>query len=111
MVFAQREHHKIRETKAGQPIANFRDLWENRKAWNQWTCVQAHDPQHDASQKGIECSYKNDDLGDPLINFYHAVALKLAAKEEIATIVDLAFRGNVEGAYQKVMRRLLKEQA
>ena len=121
----------------------------------------------------IEFSYKNDDLGDPLINSYHAVALKLATREEIATIVDLAFRanealkefflsvgirlvdfklefgrttdgtiiladeispdtcrlwdketnekldkdrfrrdlGNVEGAYQEVMRRLLGEQA
>ena len=34
----------------------------------------------------IEFSYKNDDLGDPLINDYHALALKLATKEEIALI-------------------------
>ena len=34
----------------------------------------------------IEFSYKNDDLGDPLINSYHALALKLATKEEIETI-------------------------
>ena len=31
----------------------------------------------------IEFSYKNDDLGDPLLNAYHAVALKLATWEEI----------------------------
>ncbi len=31
----------------------------------------------------IEFSYKNDDLGDPLINSYHALALKLATQEEI----------------------------
>ena len=29
----------------------------------------------------IEFSYKNDDLGDPLLNEYHALALKLATKE------------------------------
>ena len=31
----------------------------------------------------IEFSYKNDDLHDPLINDYHAVALKLATWDEI----------------------------
>ena len=31
----------------------------------------------------IEFSYKNDDLGDPLMNAYHAVALKAATREEI----------------------------
>ena len=39
----------------------------------------------------IEFSYKNDDLGDPLINEYHALALKLATKEEIDTIKKYAF--------------------
>ena len=34
----------------------------------------------------IEFSYKNDELGDPLLNAYHALALKLATKEEIETI-------------------------
>lgn len=42
----------------------------------------------------IEFSYKNDDLGDPLINAYHAVALKLASKEEIETIKRYAFKTN-----------------
>lgn len=42
----------------------------------------------------IEFSYKNDDLGDPLINAYHAVALKLATKEEIEQIKQMAFKVN-----------------
>lgn len=42
----------------------------------------------------IEFSYKNDDLGDPLINEYHALALKLAGPNEIQRIKDLAFRVN-----------------
>ena len=42
----------------------------------------------------IEFSYKNDDLGDPLINSYQALALKLATKEEIETIKTLAFKVN-----------------
>lgn len=42
----------------------------------------------------IEFSYKNDDLGDPLINSYHALALKLATREEIETIKTLAFKVN-----------------
>ena len=42
----------------------------------------------------IEFSYKNDDLGDPLMNAYHAVALKAATREEIETIKSLAFKVN-----------------
>ncbi len=42
----------------------------------------------------IEFSYKNDDLGDPLLNEYHALALKLATKDEIAEIKRLAFKVN-----------------
>ncbi|MBQ7580598.1 MAG: phosphoribosylaminoimidazolesuccinocarboxamide synthase [Clostridia bacterium] len=42
----------------------------------------------------IEFSYKNDDLGDPLINSYHAIALKLATKEEIELIKQMAFKVN-----------------
>ena len=45
-------------------------------------------------QPTIEFSYKNDDLGDPLINEYHALALKLATREEIDTIKTLAFKTN-----------------
>lgn len=44
----------------------------------------------------IEFSYKNDELGDPLINTYHAVALKLATPEEIETIKKYAFSVNEE---------------
>ena len=42
----------------------------------------------------IEFSYKNDALGDPLMNAYHAVALGLASWEEIDTIKRMAFRVN-----------------
>ncbi len=42
----------------------------------------------------IEFSYKNDDLGDPLINAYHAIALKLATREEIELIKEMAFKVN-----------------
>ncbi len=42
----------------------------------------------------IEFSYKNDDLGDPLINSYFAVALGLATWEEIDTIKKYAFQVN-----------------
>ena len=42
----------------------------------------------------IEFSYKNDDLGDPLLNEYHALALKLATKEEIALVKSMAFKIN-----------------
>lgn len=42
----------------------------------------------------IEFSYKNDDLGDPLINDYHAMALGLATAEEIEKIKAMAFQVN-----------------
>ena len=42
----------------------------------------------------IEFSYKNDDLHDPLINDYHAIALGLATPEEIEQIKDYAFKVN-----------------
>lgn len=42
----------------------------------------------------IEFSYKNDELHDPLINSYHALALGLATKEEIETIKAMAFKVN-----------------
>ena len=46
------------------------------------------------AQPTIEFSYKNDDLGDPLINDYHALALGLATQEEIDTIKAMAFKVN-----------------
>ena len=42
----------------------------------------------------IEFSYKNDDLHDPLLNAYHAIALHLATREEIELVKSLAFRVN-----------------
>lgn len=42
----------------------------------------------------IEFSYKNDELGDPLLNDYHALALKLATKEEIELIKEYSFKVN-----------------
>ena len=46
------------------------------------------------SQPTMEISYKNDELGDPLLNRYHALALKLATPEEIDTIERYAFKVN-----------------
>lgn len=45
-------------------------------------------------QPTIEFSYKNDALGDPLLNTDHAKALKLATDAEIATIRTMALRIN-----------------
>ncbi|MBQ3869650.1 MAG: phosphoribosylaminoimidazolesuccinocarboxamide synthase [Clostridia bacterium] len=42
----------------------------------------------------IEFSYKNDDLHDPLLNSYHAIALGLATKEEIELIKNMSFKVN-----------------
>ena len=42
----------------------------------------------------LEFSYKNDDLGDPLINSYHALALKLATADEVDAIARYAFKVN-----------------
>ena len=42
----------------------------------------------------LEFSYKNDELGDPFINGYYALALGLSTEEEIETISDYAFKVN-----------------
>lgn len=42
----------------------------------------------------LEFSYKNDELGDPFINSYYALALDLATKEELDTIAKYAFKVN-----------------
>ncbi|MBQ6467123.1 MAG: phosphoribosylaminoimidazolesuccinocarboxamide synthase [Clostridia bacterium] len=42
----------------------------------------------------IEFSYKNDDLHDPLMNAYHAIALGVATREEIELIKSMAFKVN-----------------
>lgn len=42
----------------------------------------------------VEFSYKNDELGDPLLNSYHAAALGLATREEIDEMIKTAFKIN-----------------
>ncbi|MBS6398210.1 MAG: phosphoribosylaminoimidazolesuccinocarboxamide synthase [Clostridiales bacterium] len=44
----------------------------------------------------LEFSYKNDELGDPFINSYYALALGLADRAEIDRITEMAFRVNEE---------------
>lgn len=39
----------------------------------------------------LEFSYKNDDLGDPMINTYMALAVGIASKEDIDTVTKMAF--------------------
>ena len=51
----------------------------------------------------IEYSYKNDDLGDPMINPAQALALKLATPAEIETIRTMSFKIN------DVMKAFFKE--
>jgi phosphoribosylaminoimidazole-succinocarboxamide synthase len=51
----------------------------------------------------VEFSYKNDDLGDPLINDYHALALGLATQEEIDLIKKHAF------AINELLKSFMKE--
>lgn len=42
----------------------------------------------------LEFSYKDDDLGDPMINDYFAIAIGAATREEIDVITDYTFRIN-----------------
>lgn len=42
----------------------------------------------------LEFSYKDDALGDPMINDYYAIAIGAATKEEIDTITDYVFKIN-----------------
>lgn len=42
----------------------------------------------------LEFSYKDDDLGDPMINDYYALAIGAATREEIERITELAFKVN-----------------
>ena len=42
----------------------------------------------------LEFSYKNDELNDPFINSYYALALGLATQEEIDKISEYAFKVN-----------------
>lgn len=51
----------------------------------------------------FEFSYKNDDLGDPMINDYYALALGLATREEIEKITEMTFKVN------DVLKKYFKE--
>lgn len=51
----------------------------------------------------LEYCYKNDELGDPIINDYHIAALGLATKEQMAQIAQMALKVN------DVMRAYLKD--
>ena len=42
----------------------------------------------------LEYCYKDDDLGDPMINEYHIAALGVATKEELDKIADYSFHVN-----------------
>ncbi|MGI5966394.1 MULTISPECIES: phosphoribosylaminoimidazolesuccinocarboxamide synthase [Anaerotruncus] len=42
----------------------------------------------------LEYSYKDDALGDPMINDYHVFAMELATPEELKLIADYSFRIN-----------------
>ena len=45
-------------------------------------------------QPSLEYSYKDDSLGDPMINDYHILSLGLATREELDTIAGYAFKVN-----------------
>jgi len=45
-------------------------------------------------QPVVELYYKNDDLGDPLINYYHALALGLATREEMLYMEEMGLKIN-----------------
>ena len=42
----------------------------------------------------LEFCYKDDELGDPIVNEYHILAAELAAKEEVDVIADMALKVN-----------------
>lgn len=42
----------------------------------------------------LEFSYKDDELGDPMINDYYAIAIGAATQEEIDRITELVFKVN-----------------
>ncbi len=53
-------------------------------------------------QTVLEYCYKDDELGDPMINETHIYAMALATKEELETISDYAFKINeILSAYLK----------
>ena len=42
----------------------------------------------------LEYCYKDDDLGDPMVNDYHILAMGYATKEDLDTIADYTFKIN-----------------
>jgi len=42
----------------------------------------------------LEYCYKNDELGDPMVNEYHIYAMGLATKDEMERIADMSFKVN-----------------
>ena len=52
----------------------------------------------------LEYCYKDDDLGDPMVNDYHILAMGWATKEELDTIADYTFRINefLKGFFKKI---------
>ncbi|MBQ1375489.1 MAG: phosphoribosylaminoimidazolesuccinocarboxamide synthase [Clostridia bacterium] len=50
----------------------------------------------------LEYCYKDDALGDPMVNEYHIAAINLATKDEVKTIAEYAFKINdILSAYLK----------
>ncbi len=54
-------------------------------------------------QTVLEFSYKDDDLGDPMINDYHVYAMELATKEEVEKLSEYSFKVN------EIMTEYLKQ--
>ncbi|MGI6112739.1 MAG: phosphoribosylaminoimidazolesuccinocarboxamide synthase [Mahellales bacterium] len=51
----------------------------------------------------LEFCYKNDELGDPMVNEYHIYAMDLATPQEIKTISEMSFKVN------DILRAYLKD--
>lgn len=51
----------------------------------------------------LEFNYKSDELGDPMINHYHALAMELASEDELRQIEEIALKVN------EVLKQFLAE--
>jgi phosphoribosylaminoimidazole-succinocarboxamide synthase len=51
----------------------------------------------------LEFSYKNDALGDPMINHHHALAMELASEDELKQIEEISLKVN------EVLKKFLAE--